>query len=387
MRIGYEASSIRNQLSGVGFYTASLLNALCALFPNEKFAILSHLGQSFAVGNQVATQKHSFPIKEIWLQLWVPRIAKRYYLDICHFTNSIAPLCFKSPYVVTLHDLSLIRHPEWHPRSRRLWMARILRPSILRASGVLCDSDATREDLISWLRLDESRIWVVPLAARPSFFVSRSEKEKQAVRERYGLRRPFLLYVGNIEPRKNLSTLLQAFRMLNSPGIDLVIAGRLAWLWKDILAEAQHPQIVNNVHLLNYVREDDLPALYQAALAFVYPSLMEGFGLPVLEAMASGTPVVVSNIEPLSSMVGEAGWLVSNREVDHWRSTLLDVISQCDKRRSIAAAGRERATLYGWNRVARETMQCYEKALSGRQNSMAIGPQVRHSRLGGTLTH
>jgi len=381
MRIGYEASSIRNQLSGVGFYTASLLHALCDLFPNEKFAILSHLRQSFAASNQVVTQKHSFPIKEIWLQLWVPRISRRYYLDICHFTNSIAPLCLKSPYVVTVHDLSLIRHPEWHPRSRRVWMAKILRPSILRASGVLCDSDATREDLISWLRLDESRVWVVPLAARPSFFVSLSEADKQAVRARYGLRRPFLLYVGNIEPRKNLSSLLQAFRMLNSPGIDLVIAGRLAWLWKDILAEAQHPQIANNVHLLNYVREDDLPALYQAALAFVYPSLMEGFGLPVLEAMASGTPVVVSNLKPLSSMVGEAGWLVSNKEVDHWRSTLSDVIAQCDKRRSIAAAGRERATLYSWDRVARETMQCYEKALSARQHTISITPQASRTGL------
>lgn len=364
MRIGFEASSIRNQLSGVGYYTASLLDSLCKLYPEDTFAVLSHLKRPFTAANQVATQIRSFPIKEIWLQLWVSRIVERFRFDLCHFTNSIAPLHLKCPYVITVHDLSLIKHPEWHPRSRRLWMARIMRPSILCASGVLCDSNATRRDLTSWLELDESKVWVVPLAVRSSFYISRSDLTKKAIRDRYGLYKPFLLYVGNIEPRKNLSRLIQAFRMMNSRDIDLVLAGRLAWLWKDILAEAGHPQIVNNIHFLNYVPEDDLPALYQAALAFVYPSMMEGFGLPVLEAMASGTPVVVSNLEPLSSMVGEAGWLVSAEDVDQWRSTLLDVISQSDGRRAIAAAGREKAARYSWERSAKETMQCYQKALS-----------------------
>jgi len=372
MRIGYEASSIRSRLSGIGFYTASLLNALCSLFPNEAFAVLSHRRPPIKVAsNLIITQKHSFPIKEIWLQLWVPKIVKQHCLDLCHFTNSIAPLYLSSPYVITVHDLSLVRHPEWHPRSRRIWMAQILRPSILRASGVLCDSDATRDDLISWLKLKESKVWVVPLAARNSFFVPRTESDRQAVMARYGIHKPFFLYVGNIEPRKNLSRLLQAFRILNSGETDLVIAGRRAWLWESIVSEAKHPEIINRVHLLDYVEEGDLPALYQAALAFVYPSLMEGFGLPVLEAMASGTPVVISNIEPLSSLAGDAGWLVPAEDVDHWRSTLSEVIVHDEKRALKAAAGRERAAQFSWARVARETMTCYEKALTGKDGRMA----------------
>ena len=365
MRIAYEASSIRPRLSGVGHYTASLLQAFCHDFPNERVMILSHLRQPIPPrGNLIATQKRSFPIKEIWMQLWVPHIVKRYCPDICHFTNSIAPLHMETPYVVTVHDLSLIKHPEWHPRSRRLWMARILRPAIARSSGVLCDSNATRDDLTSWMQVDRSRVWVVPLAARKSFFIPRSPKDKEAVMARYGLTRPFLLFVGNLEPRKNLSRLIRAFRMLNPPGIDLVLAGRRAWLWKEILREAQHPKSVERVHLLNYVNEDDLPVLYQAALAFVYPSLMEGFGLPVLEAMASATPVVVSKVEPLASMVGEAGWLVHPEDIDDWQSALSELIANCDKRKTLAAAGRIRATGYGWDRVARETMTCYENVLS-----------------------
>jgi len=183
--------------------------------------------------------------------------------------------------------------------------------------------------------------------------------------KRYGLKRPFLLFVGNIEPRKNLSRLIRAFRTLNPPGIDLVLAGRLAWLWKEILHEAQHPQSIGKVHLLNYVKEDDLPALYQAALAFVYPSLMEGFGLPVLEAMASGAPVVVSNLEPLASMVGEAARLVSPEDADDWQSALSEIIASPDKRKMLAEAGKARATHYSWDLAARETRKCYEIALSG----------------------
>ncbi len=371
MQIAYEASSIRRQASGVGYYTASLLNAFCRGFPNERILMLSHLGRSApAGGNLIATQRHSFPVKEIWMQCWVPQIVKRYRPDICHFTNSIAPLLMNAPYVITVHDLSLIKHPEWHPPTRRLWMARIMRPSIKRSSGVLCDSEATRNDLLSWMNVDASRVWVVPLAARKSFFIPRSDRDKAAVMTRYGLAKPFLLFVGNIEPRKNLQRLLQAFRMLNPRGIDLVLAGRLAWLWEDILREAQHPANRGKVHLLDYVCEDDLPALYQSALAFVYPSLMEGFGLPPLEAMASGTPVVASDLEPLASMIGNAGWLVPPENAEAWRMTLEEVISQGDKRHFLSAAGKERAARFSWDLAARQTMKCYESALSASNGSI-----------------
>ncbi len=365
MQIGYDASPIRRRLSGIGHYAASLLNALRAEFPDQRFQILSHRADCGLTGsNLIPTQTRSFPIKEIWMQLWLPRILARHNPDICHFTNSVAPLRMSKPYLVTVHDLSLVRHPEWHPRSRRAWMRRILRSSIARASGILCDSDETRKDLLGWLSFDSTRIWVIPLAARRAFSTVRSESEREAVRARYGLSRPFILYVGNIEPRKNLARLLEAFGRLNPSGIDLVLAGRRAWLWKDILRVAKGLENRRRVHVLNYVHEDDLPALYQSALAFAYPSLMEGFGLPVLEAMAAGIPVLASRVEPLTSLIGDAGWLVQPTDVRGWQTAMAEAAGDAEKRAVFAAWGREIASQYSWEKTARETMRCYEEILS-----------------------
>jgi glycosyltransferase involved in cell wall biosynthesis len=226
---------------------------------------------------------------------------------------------------------------------------------------------------MSWMDVDASRVWVVPLAVRSPILVAEPELRKEAVKARYGLHRPYLLYVGNIEPRKNLSRLLQAFRLQDPPGIDLVLAGRRAWLCEEVLREAGHPQSAGRVHVLDYVGEEDLPALYQSALAFVYPSLMEGFGLPVLEAMASGTAVVVSKVEPQASLVEDAGWLVCPEKLEDWRQAISEVTSQDDRRAGFAAAGKRKAARFSWDQVAQDTARCYEQALStaGRVGSSA----------------
>lgn len=365
MRIGYDASSVRQHRSGVGHYAASLLDALLSRYPDQQFLLLSHLAQTdFAGTNIVHTQRRAFPIKEIWMQLWLPRILARFHPDICHFTNGVAPLSIRMPYVVTVHDLSLIKHPEWHPWSRRVWMRNILRPSIMRASGVLCDSRRTMEDLLAWVSVDACRLRVVPLAARVPFFLTRSSRDREAIRKKYQLPRPFLLYVGNIEPRKNLLVLLEAFGNLSPHGIDLVLAGRRAWQSGPVLRKARQSVAQGSVLMLGYVPEEDLPALYQSALAFVYPSFMEGFGLPVLEAMASGLPVIVSDIEPLKSLVGDAGWLVRPGITREWEAALAEAIGDGGRRTILASRGIERAAVFSWEQTAEETMKCYQLALS-----------------------
>ena len=365
MRIGYDASPIRGYRSGVGHYAASLLDELGILFPDRQFLYLSHLAQTgLARTNLLPTQTRSFPIKEIWMQLWLPRLLEQFRPDICHFTNTIAPLRIRVPYVSTVHDLSLIRHPEWHPRSRRIWMRSILRPSIVRASGIICDSESTMKDLLGWAKVDARSTWVVPLAARKPFLTVRSHGEKDEIRRRYRLQRPFLLYVGNIEPRKNLAGLLDAFGSLDQPGVDLVLAGRRAWRSEPVVRKARELAATGTVHMLDYVPEDDLPGLYQSALAFVYPSFMEGFGLPVLEAMASGLAVIVSDVEPLRSLVSDAGWLVRPGAGHDLQAAISEAIRDNDKRVILAARGRERAAVYSWERTAKETMRCYETVLS-----------------------
>jgi alpha-1,3-rhamnosyl/mannosyltransferase len=158
--------------------------------------------------------------------------------------------------------------------------------------------------------------------------------------------------------------LLEAFDGLNRPGIDLVVAGRRAWRSKPVVRKARRLAAAGRIHLLDYVAEDELPALYQAALAFVYPSFMEGFGLPVLEAMASGLPVIVSDVEPLRSLVADAGWLVRPGVAQDWQAVLCEAVGDSRRCRLLGARGKERAALYSWEQTARETMRCYELALS-----------------------
>jgi glycosyltransferase involved in cell wall biosynthesis len=364
MRLGYDASPIRPQPSGVGRFTACLLDALRVCFPSNSYLVYSHRpGKHFHAPGVITTQRLGFPIKEIWMQLWLPHVVSRTRPDLCHFTNTIAPLRMRAPYVLTVHDLSLIRHPEWHPATRRAWMGRIMRPSILGARRVVCSSEATRRDLLSWLPLDPQRVSTVELAVPDRFRRACSRQEIDSIRTRYGITRPFLLYVGNIEPRKNLLTLIEAFRILNPRGIDLILAGKRAWLTGDFLREAARPDFKGRLRLLNYVPDEHLPALYQAARGFVYPSKMEGFGLPVLEAMACGAPVITSSIEPLASMVGNAGWLANPEKPAEWAEAMGDLIRNSDKGRVLSERARERAAPYTWPATASAMMRCYESAL------------------------
>jgi glycosyltransferase involved in cell wall biosynthesis len=365
VRLAYDASSIRHYRSGIGHYTASLLDTLRIQFPWNSYLVLSHLaGVGFKGPNLIPTQRRSFPIKEIWMQLWLPRILAGTRPDLCHFTNNIAPMRAKFPYVLTVHDLSLIDHPEWHPWTRRIWMRRVMRPSVLKARTVLCASEATRQEILSWVPIDPERVQAIPLAPRSIFLTSCLGAKIAAVKARYGLNRPFILYVGNIEPRKNLPALLKAYRLLDPPDIDLVMAGRYAWLPHEFQREARNPYYHGRLHRLGYVPDEVLPALYQSALAFAYPSRMEGFGLPVLESMASGLPVLVSRIEPLMSLVNDAGWLADPEKPTEWASALDEIIRDPVKRVQMAERGKERSANYSWSQTAEATMRCYESALS-----------------------
>jgi glycosyltransferase involved in cell wall biosynthesis len=364
LRLAFDASPIRARPSGIGHYAASLLEALADGFPDQTFLTLSHLG---AVGpprpNVLAAGGPVVPIKELWLQLVLPVVLRRARPDLCHFTNTVAPLGLELPYVVTVHDLGLVRHPEWHPRSRRLWMRRILRRSIEGARAAICDSEATRRDLLAWLPLDPGRTSVVPLGPRPRFRGSPPPEVAAAVRRRFGLERPYLLFVGNLEPRKNLEVLVPALERAGLSGIDLVVAGRRAWLWRGTVQRLGPLVAAGRARLLDYVAEEDLPGLYGAALALVYPSRLEGFGLPVLEAMAAGTPVVASAIEPLAALVGDAGWLAPPDDAAAWSAALEQVARDPAERERRAARGRARAAEYTWERTARETMAVYRAAV------------------------
>jgi glycosyltransferase involved in cell wall biosynthesis len=263
-----------------------------------------------------------------------------------------------SRQVITIHDLSPLDHPEWfHPAFARLYSA-LLPRLVTQSLAVIVPSRFTRERLraYSWSR--RAAIFVIPAGVDRRFFYPRSPREVEAVRERYGLPSEYLLAVGSLQPRKNLSALLAAWKTLSAsrPQLGLAIVGASAPHFCPALnAPAPH-----GTHFLGYVPDRDLPALYSGALALVSPSLYEGFGLPLLEAMACGTPPAASNCGALPELVADCGLLFDPRQPQAIEDCIARLVANPDLRRDLARSGLARTRGFDWSRTAQSVWEVME---------------------------
>lgn len=279
------------------------------------------------------------------------------------------PLPFRGPTVVTVHDLSWIRFPETHPADRRRTLDRSFPGLLARARHILTDSDFVKQELVSAFGLDPSKITTAHLAARRCF-QPRGIDECASVLQRFGLRhRSFFLNVGTLEPRKNLGRTIRAFTDLPASvrsACPLVVVGASGWnssaLEREISAMAAKGEVIP----LGFTSEDDLARLYSAAKALLYVSLYEGFGLPPLEAMASGTPVIVSNSSSIAEVVGDAGLQVDPFDEAAIREAMLSLIDDQDLCTALVSRGIDRARSFSWARCASTTREVYKRVLSER---------------------
>jgi len=242
-----------------------------------------------------------------------------------------------------------------------------VRRSAREAAQVIALSEYARSDIIDTYRVSPEKVSVIPLAAPAHFRPINDEQELQRVRQTYGIEGDYILSVGAIQPRKNLSRLVAAYSRLRRANPEgklprLVLVGKCAWLYDETLRTIKELEVSNSVVLTGYVPEADLPALYSGALCFVYPSYFEGFGLPPLEAMKCGAPVIVGNKTSLPEVVGDAGLLVDPFEVDDIAAAIEKVISDSNLRAQLRVKGLERAKLFDWRETARQTLAVYEKA-------------------------
>jgi alpha-1,3-rhamnosyl/mannosyltransferase len=283
--------------------------------------------------------------------------------DLFHVSNLIhwfpkTPLC-----TTTLHDVTTWTFPSLHTAGN-IRADRIFAETILRhCDGVICVSEATRQDAIRHLGLPESRSRAIHSGVPQRYFDAKLTAE---VRERYRLTKPFLLFTGSIEPRKNVDLLLDAYLDLPRDVRDhweLVVTGPPGWQCEATVARLHSSG--NDVRYLGYTPEGDLPSILAAASAFVYPSLYEGFGFPVVQAMAAGVPVVTSNVPALAEVSGGATHLIDPKSQADLRSALLTVTTQPDYRQELAVKGRARAEIFRWERCARESLSYFE-SLAGR---------------------
>lgn len=353
--------------TGVGLYTERLLRAWLALPTNDKLWMASNVGHGELHGLRVDNLGPRMPVRALWMQTAMPLQALRLKPDFAFFPNYMTPIVPTCPYVVTVHDLAVFLYPETFTFKKRV-LQRLALPHLVRqAAAVLTPSESTRRDVIRLLGADASRVVAIPLAAADDFGDPPSAEITAEVRAELFLPPRYLLAVGTLEPRKNLVRLIRAFeRILPAyPDLKLVVAGGRGWRDEAIRAELGNSPVRDAIRSVGYVRPDALKVLYREALALCYPSLYEGFGLPVVEAMASGTPVLTSRGSSLDEVAAGAAIAVDPLSIDAITQGLRTLLDDPALRARLRADGLARAGRLDWHHTAVETRNVFARLRSG----------------------
>ena len=309
-------------------------------------------------------------VRILWEQFVQPWTLQRSGVDLLHAMAFVGPLASACPLVVTILDLSFIRYPRTFRPENRLYLRLFTRISAQRARRVITISQNTKTDVIRWLGVPSERIKVVYCGV-DEYYHPLSEEEVSVFRQKKGLPEQYLLSVGTLEPRKNLSLLLRAYARLRNAGEKLpllIMAGGRGWMYESLFAEVERLQLADSVYFPGYVPSQELPLWYNGATCLLYPSLYEGFGLPPLEAMACGTPIISSNTSSLPEVIGDAGLLLDPSDEERWAEEVAKTLRKPELLRELARRGQSRARQFTWGRAAEETVYVYRCALSGTTN-------------------
>ena len=298
------------------------------------------------------------PARIAWEQCIAPIITARDGLDVLFCPVNVVPLTVQTPTVVTVHDLAFLATPEAFHASKRRYLALMTRRSVRRARRVIAVSAHTKGDLVRHFGVQPEKITVIPNAVETRFRPPESAAEVEAFKTTHGLPDRFILFVGTLEPRKNLRRLIKAFEIIarDDPAIHLAIVGASGWLNSDLAPLVRARGLATRVTFAGYISDEELPRWYQAASVFCYPSLYEGFGLPVLEAMACGTPVVTAATSSLPEVAGGAAILVDPTDTHAIAAGIDDLLGDPARRETLRAAGLARARAFSWERTAAETL-------------------------------
>ncbi|MFQ5893632.1 MAG: glycosyltransferase family 4 protein [Nitrospinota bacterium] len=375
MRIGLNARYLLAEYrTGVEVYLESLIRHLTLVAPHHEVVLF--LGGAKHVPDRLRDLKATFVrsrwptgnlfSKVAWEQGGLAQEARSANLDVFHGPYFSLPLRgADGPMVVTVHDLAFRYYPEsftWRFEVHWRWLF----PAVLRrAVRIIAVSENTKTDLVSLMGLAPERVRVTHEGVDAFFHGPVPLEERQERLKAMGVRQPYLLHVSGYARRKNVQVVLQALQLLKERGrleYDLVLAGGGGWPQR-IGAEVAALALEDAVRYVGHVSREDLRALYGGAVALVHPSLYEGFGLPPLEAMACGAPVVAANTSSLPEVVGSAGLLVDPRDAEAWAEAIERIVAETALRDGLVALGRERATLFTWERTARQTLAVYQEAV------------------------
>ena len=305
-------------------------------------------------------------VRIAWEQLVQPWALRRAGVALLHALAFVSPVGALTPAVVTVHDLSFLRFPERFRPANRLYLSVMTRFSCRRARRIIAVSQATADEIVRLLGVPLERIDVVPHGVEHERFHPLPTGQVEAFRREKGLPKRFVLFVGTLEPRKNLKALIEAFVRTEAmrEGVRLLVVGGKGWYYQEILKLVEDLDLTDAVCFAGFVPAAELPLWYNAATIFVYPSLYEGFGMPLLEAMACGTPVIGSDASCLPEVVGDAGLLVPPDDVEGLAARMKRLLADADLRADLSQRGRVRASAFTWEGTARATVTSYRRALS-----------------------
>lgn len=369
-RIGIDYTSAVRQHAGIGRYTRGLIGALAEADHTRQYVIYSAGRAARDVPWPANFDVRALPVSDrhmaiVWqrLRLPIPVEAIVGRVSVFHSPDFVLPPVWGARTVLTVHDLSFLRLPECSSPQLLAYLMGAVPRSIARADMILADSESTRRDLIELLKVPEDRIAVVYPGVEERF---RPEigAEDATRRARYALERPYVLGVGTLQPRKNYARLIRAFgRLVRAHDLphQLVIAGGAGWLFDDVTATIAELGLNDRVRVLGFVPDDDLPALYRGADVFAFPSLYEGFGIPVLEAMGCGTPVVTSDVSSLPEAAGDAALQVPPNDVDALADALWRALSDAVLREDLRARGLTQVRRFTWKQAAKDLIRIYQR--------------------------
>jgi glycosyltransferase involved in cell wall biosynthesis len=369
MLIAFDGTTLTPGRTGVGYYTEHLLQHLAREVVNtgDEIVVVSNQPidtQSPLPPHVRVHDGHRFPIRIGWMQMRAARALDALRPDVAHFTNGMIPIGSPVATVVTVHDMSLRLYPKCHPVRRLVLNRPLMRVAIRRASAIVTVSNSARRDLLRLHGVAADRVSVVHEAASPVFRPISDRARLDGVRARYGLPQSFVLYVGTIEPRKNLLRLMAAFAAARQAGVSqhLVCVGPYGWSSRDLAGQIERLGIKDAVHFTGYVPFEDLPAIYNLGDFFAFPSLYEGFGLPVVEAMACGLAVLTSNTSSLGEIAGDAAETVDPTSTEAIADAIVRLSTGGEWRRELAERGLRRARGFSWAQSARDMLAVYHRA-------------------------
>lgn len=381
MRFSVDAHAIGQRLTGNETYVRNLLHGFAALDKTSEF--IAYLSRTSAFDDAPARFSKHLVANDPFLRLGfdLPRKLRQHRPDLLHVQYT-APLFCPVPVVASVHDVSFLEHPEYFTRSRAWQLRCTVKRTVRTAVRVFTASEFSKSSIVTAYALDPDKVLVTPYAVSSSFHAMSRSTARRWVTSRYGLASPFILTVGDVQPRKNYCNLIKAFRDLIAacPQLEqhLVVVGKETWFSDTVKAAAKMSGLGDRIHFMGFVEDDHLLRLYGACDMFVYPSYYEGFGIPILEAMACGRAVACSNTSAMPEVADSAALLFDPSSVPEMVRAMRDLLLDSELRTRMERLGSHRATLFSWEKTARQTLDAYYEVAGhgqrvGALTAMSVG--------------